>query len=127
MTVMPFTDRVPDLMAVSDLIITKPGPGTITEAMAMRLPILIDSTTPILSWEKANIDLIMNYGIGDFIEDFEEVEPLIREFLYDSELRQKMQASYKKIPPNRFNESIASLIEEMTSFKVEPLVKTNYE
>jgi UDP-N-acetylglucosamine:LPS N-acetylglucosamine transferase len=113
MTIMEFTEKVSDLMAISDLIITKAGPGSITEAMVMQLPILIDATSPILSWEKANIDLIMHYEIGDFIEDFDEVETLVREFLFDSELRQKMKASYKKIPLNSFNQSIPSLVEEM--------------
>jgi len=119
MTIMEFTDKVSDLMAISDLIITKAGPGSITEAMVMQVPILIDATSPILSWEKANIDLIMHYEIGDFIEDFDEVETLIREFLFDSELRQKMKGSYKKIPINRFNASIPSLVKELIELKVE--------
>jgi processive 1,2-diacylglycerol beta-glucosyltransferase len=119
MRIMEFTNRISDLMAISDLIITKPGPGTVTEAMTMRLPILIDSTSPILSWEKVNIDLIMHYGIGDFIENFDEVETLLREFLFDSELRQSMQESYKKVPKNRFNQAIAPLIKEMASLKQE--------
>ena len=34
--VLPFTNRVPELMSVSDLVITKPGGLTTTESLASR-------------------------------------------------------------------------------------------
>lgn len=117
LTVMEFTTKISDLMAISDLLITKSGPGTITEAMTMHLPMLIDATSPILSWEKANIDLVMQYGIGDYIEDFDELEPLVRQFLFDSELRKEMKDSYRNVPVNRFHEAIGPIIESMCNLK----------
>ncbi len=113
MTVMEFTTRVSDLMAVSDLLITKSGPGTINEAMAMKLPILVDATSTVLSWEQANIDLISQYGIGDYVEDFDELEALLRPFLFDTELQKEIKDSYRKVPANRFNESIGPLVKSM--------------
>ncbi len=113
MTVMGFTDKIPELMALSDLIITKSGTTSVTEALAMQIPILIDCTTPVISWEQANIDLIMHYGVGDFITHFNEAETIVRQFLYDSELRHQMRMSFQKIPKNRFNEEIGSLIQQM--------------
>ncbi len=117
MTVMEFTSKISDLMAISDLLITKPGPATITEAMSMQLPMIIDATTPTLSWEKANIDLVMQYGIGDYIEEFDELEPLLRQFLFDSELRKEIKHAYRHVPPNRFKESIGPIIESMCQLK----------
>ena len=67
MTLLGFTDRVADLMAISHLIVTKPGPGTISEAIAMKLPILIDNTDKLLFWERINVDLVLNYGVGQRI------------------------------------------------------------
>lgn len=113
MTVMEFTTRIADLMAVSDLLITKPGSGTFHEAMLMRLPILADATSTVLSWEKTNIDLIKQYGIGDSVDNFKELEYLLREFLFDTEKQKEVKDSYKKIPENRFNESIISLVSSM--------------
>ncbi len=113
MTVMDFTTKISDLMAISDLLITKSGPGTITEAMTMKLPILVDATSTVLSWEQANIDLILQYGIGDSIEEFDEVEPLVRQFLFDSELRKEIKDSYRNVPNNRFKESIGPLVASM--------------
>jgi UDP-N-acetylglucosamine:LPS N-acetylglucosamine transferase len=112
-TVMEFTTRISDLMAVSDLLITKSGPGTINEALVMKLPILVDATSTVLSWEQANIDLISQYGIGDYVEDFDELEALLRQFLFDSELQKEIKDSYKKVPSNRFKDSIGPLVKSM--------------
>jgi UDP-N-acetylglucosamine:LPS N-acetylglucosamine transferase len=117
MTVMGFTTKISDLMAISDLLITKSGPGTINEAMVMKLPILVDSTSTVLSWEQANIDLIMQYGIGDFVENFEELEPLLRQFLFDTEVQKEVKDSYRKLPPNRFKESIGPIVSSMCKLK----------
>jgi processive 1,2-diacylglycerol beta-glucosyltransferase len=113
MTVMEFTTKISDLMAISDILITKPGSGTVHEAMLMKIPILADATTTVLSWEKANIDLISQYGIGDHIDNFDELEPLLRRFLFDSELQKEVKDSYNKIPANRFNEAVVPLIKSM--------------
>lgn len=123
MTVMEFTDKVPELMAMADLIITKPGTLSTTESLVMRLPILMDCTNPVISWEQANIDLIKSYGVGDYIEDFDKAESLVRQYLYDSELRHQVQKAYQKMPPNRFNESISAIIDQMCESPAEPVCK----
>ena len=113
LTVMEFTDQIPELMTMADLIITKPGTLSTTESLAMRLPILMDCTNPVIDWEQANIDLIKNYGVGNYIKEFEQAEMLVRDYLYDTELRHRVQQAYQKMPANRFNESIAGIIDEM--------------
>lgn len=123
MTVMEFTDKIPELMAMADLIITKPGTLSTTESLVMRLPILMDCTNPVISWEQANIDLIKSYGVGDYIEDFDKAESLVRQYLYDSELRHQVQKAYQKMPPNRFNESISAIIDQMCESPAETVCK----
>ena len=44
--VFGYTDEVPRLMAASDLLVTKPGGLTVSEAMTMGLPIAIISPIP---------------------------------------------------------------------------------
>jgi processive 1,2-diacylglycerol beta-glucosyltransferase len=117
LTVMEFTDQIPELMTMSDLIITKPGTLSTTESLMMRLPILMDCTNPVIDWEQANIDLIKKYGVGNDIKEFDKAEMLVRDYLYDSELRHRVQQAYQKMPANRFNESIAGIIDEMCTPK----------
>ncbi len=102
---------------MADLIITKPGTLSTTESLTMRLPILMDCTNPVIDWEQANIDLIKDYGVGNYIKKFEQAEMLVRAYLYDTELRHRVQQAYQKMPPNRFNESIAGIIDGMCTPK----------
>jgi processive 1,2-diacylglycerol beta-glucosyltransferase len=116
--VMGFTDKVAELMSISDLIITKPGPGTINEAITLGLPILIDNTGSTLFWERANIDLVCKYGIGGKIKESKEIKNLLMNYLQDEQLREKISESFNKIPPNLFHEKIVSLVDEMCHVQV---------
>jgi processive 1,2-diacylglycerol beta-glucosyltransferase len=118
MTVMGFTTQISDLMAVSDVIITKSGPGTINEALTMKLPILVDATSTVLSWERMNINLVTQYGVGNCIEKFDELEPLLRNYLFDTELQKEVRDAYRKVPVSRFNDSIGPLVASMCKQKL---------
>lgn len=113
--VIPFTEKIEELFALADLIITKPGPGSINEAFAFKLPILIDRTTPPLYWEQANIDLVLLNKVGACIKSLSEVPAQVKRFLFDEQLREEIARSYEKLAPNTFGERIYPLIEEMCS------------
>ncbi len=121
-SVLGFTDKVADFMSLSDLIITKPGPGTINEAIAMRLPILIDNTSVPLRWEKTNIELVLKYGIGDRITDEDDAEILLNRYLKDEKLRDDIQQAFTRLPPNHFNERIIELVDSMCEIKKTDLI-----
>lgn len=112
-TVIGFTEKVSDLMALSDIVITKPGPGTINEAIEMQLPVLIDNTDTPLSWEKANIDLVLRYGIGERIKDYKEAKNILQKYLKDPELQKNIAEAFSRIPPNQFHERIPEIINTM--------------
>ncbi len=58
--VLGFTTNMHELMAVADLIITKPGGLTTSEALAMGRPLLI--LDPIPGQEAANSDFLLEHG-----------------------------------------------------------------
>lgn len=113
LTAMGFTEKIADLMSMSDLIITKPGPGTITEAMAMHLPVLVDGTRRPLRWEKVNFELVERYGIGERIQDLEDMELLLKRYLHDPEFQTQIREAFQRLPGNRFHERIPAVIESM--------------
>ena len=113
MTLLGYTDRVADLMAISQVVVTKPGPGTISEAIAMHLPVLIDNTGNLLFWERINVDMVLKYGIGQRITDSEQIAELMETYLGDAEIRQHLKSSFVAIPPNRFHQKIKGIIEGM--------------
>ncbi len=52
-----FVDNMEELMAASDIIITKAGPGTLMEALVMRRPVIV--TQAVGMQERGNIDLVL--------------------------------------------------------------------
>ena len=117
LTAFGYTDRVSDLMAISDVIITKPGPGTINEAMAMKLPILIDNTDTSLFWERANVDIVLKYGVGQKIKKFKQVKSLLMTYLKDAKAIENTEHSFDGIPANQFHLRIPEIIHELIASK----------
>jgi len=60
--VFGFVDFMDELMALSDLLITKPGGITVSESMAMGVPMIL--IEPIPGQEEANADYIVEQGAG---------------------------------------------------------------
>lgn len=119
-----FTNRISDLMAISDVIITKPGPGTINEAIAMKLPMLIDNTHVSLFWERANVDIVMNYGIGQKVKKFSQLKDLLIPYLKDPETKQSLEKSFLNVPVNQFHLRIPEIIRELIALKGQNQVVT---
>ena len=63
-----WTDNVPELMAVSDLLITKPGGLTAAEALAAGLPMIL--THPIPGPEERHVRYLCQNGVALHAEDF---------------------------------------------------------
>ena len=59
-SIIEFTHNIAELMAISDLFITKSGGQSVSEALYMKLPMLIDATSPALDWEQLNRTFIEN-------------------------------------------------------------------
>ena len=72
MHVVGFTQEVPKYMACSDFFIGKPGPGSISEAIAMKLPVVIERNAWTLPQERYNADWVLEKGVGIVLNDFKK-------------------------------------------------------
>lgn len=81
LTIVPFTERISDLLAVTDVVITQPSPNLCNEAMHFGIPILIDNTIPALFWEQATVDLINLYGHGTSFSNMQQLPLLVKQHL----------------------------------------------
>ncbi len=119
--IVPFTERIHELMALSDVLITKPGPGTINEAVALRLPILIDQIDTTLFWEQVNIDMVRQHKIGGCIRSLSEIEATLKSYLFDENLRAELVAAFDLLPSNRFASAIQKTIDDLCGFPAEEM------
>ena len=78
-TVFGFADNMPELMAASEVIITKAGPATISEAIACGLPIISSGAIPYQ--EDLNAAYVVENGVGRLAEEPGEIANLLQEWL----------------------------------------------
>ena len=64
--VLEFTDKVPELMYISDIVISKPGGLTTSESLASGLPMLI--INPIPGQEEQNAEFLESNKLGYWIK-----------------------------------------------------------
>ena len=119
-----YTDRISDLMDISDLIITKPGGITISEALVKKLPILIMS--PIPGQEERNARFLTNTGAAARIFRNEDLDSLFCQVL-DNPLRLKhMREMAGYLAKPHASEAIADLIEDISGHWNILLAKTGF-
>jgi len=94
MRIEGFTGEVPYFMSLGDYFIGKPGPGSISEALAMRLPVVVESNAWTLAHERYNAEWILEQGAGVVVSNFSQVAQAVRELLQPDRLaRYRAQAA----------------------------------
>jgi 1,2-diacylglycerol 3-beta-galactosyltransferase len=78
-----FTSEIAKYMHVSDFFIGKPGPGSISEAVAMKLPVIVERNMWTLPQERYNADWVMEKGAGLVLPDFRKVREAVDLLLAD--------------------------------------------
>jgi processive 1,2-diacylglycerol beta-glucosyltransferase len=78
-----WTDNVPELMAVSDLLITKPGGLTTSEALAAGLPMIL--THPIPGPEERHVRYLKQRGVALEAETWNDIPRLASRLLSSPE------------------------------------------
>ncbi|MCU0490699.1 MAG: glycosyltransferase [Chloroflexaceae bacterium] len=72
-----FVDNMEVLMAASDIVVTKAGPGTLMEALVMRRPAIV--TEAVGMQERGNIDFVLGRGLGAFCPSPQQIVAAINE------------------------------------------------
>ncbi len=74
-----FVNNMEELMAASDIIVTKAGPGTLMEALVMRRPVIV--TQAVGMQERGNIDFVLNHELGAFCPTIERIVSALAELM----------------------------------------------
>lgn len=76
-----FVDFMFDLMSMADLIVTKGGPATILEALALSKPLIL--TQYIYGQERGNMEFVVDNRVGYFVRSPRRMARLVGELLSD--------------------------------------------
>jgi UDP-N-acetylglucosamine:LPS N-acetylglucosamine transferase len=110
--VIGYSDEVEKLMQSANVMVSKLGGLTTFEAMACRLPIIADATTPPMPQEAGTVSLIAKRGAGILLEKATDIVPIIQSLVTDSGKysRMKEAAAHLTIP-----HSTQNIIREITA------------
>lgn len=84
-----YTNHVPELMSISDLVITKPGGLTSSESLASNLPMLL--INPIPGQEEENSDYLVGAGAAVRLHDTDNIQEVVSSLLNDSNKLENMK------------------------------------
>lgn len=110
--VIGYSDEIEKLMQSANVMISKLGGLTTFEALACRLPIIADATTPPMPQEAGTVNLIAKRGAGILLKKTTDIVPVIKNLLEDSEKYAEMKrAAINLAVPN----STKMIIEELAA------------
>jgi UDP-N-acetylglucosamine:LPS N-acetylglucosamine transferase len=76
-----FTTKVNEYMHLADFFIGKPGPGSVSEALAMHLPVIVACNAWTLPQERYNADYIVEKQVGVVLKSFRDIEPAVAQLI----------------------------------------------
>lgn len=76
-----FTTRVNYYMQLADFFIGKPGPGSVSEALAMKLPVIVECNAWTLPQERYNADWILENQVGIVLRNFRKIDQAVAELI----------------------------------------------
>ena len=76
-----FTPEIPYFMKLADFFIGKPGPGSISEALVMGLPVIVERNVWTMVQERFNTDWIAQNRLGIVLPSFREIASAVSTML----------------------------------------------
>lgn len=106
-----FTDQVDVMMSAAELIVTKPGGLTVSEALTKRLPMAL--INPIPGQEDHNMDFLTNHGMAMRVTDHCTVDIVVEQLLGSPERRGMMIKAQETFGNAHATADLCQLIEQI--------------
>ncbi len=91
--VIGYSDEIEKLMHSANVMVSKLGGLTTFEALACRLPIIADATTPPMPQEAGTVQLISEKGAGILLKKSSDIVPTIANLVNDEALYINLKAA----------------------------------
>ncbi len=86
--VVGFANNVEYYMALSDFFIGKPGPGSISEALQLHLPVIVECNAKTLPQERYNAQWVTENKVGIVVSSFREIAAAVQDLLEPDTFRE---------------------------------------
>jgi UDP-N-acetylglucosamine:LPS N-acetylglucosamine transferase len=83
-----FTEQVEEYMRLADFFVGKPGPGSVSEALLMGLPVIVTSNSRTMIQERYNVTWVEEKGVGIGVANHRQLDEAVRYLLDGNRLEQ---------------------------------------
>ena len=105
--ILEYTNQVPELMSISDLVVSKPGGLTTSESLASNLPMII--INPIPGQEEENAEFLESHGVGIWIRKHVSPDEIFKDIFSTPEKLQQMKENTNKLAKKHSTEDICKI------------------
>ena len=106
--ILEYTNKVPELMSISDLVVSKPGGLTTTESLASGLPIVI--INPIPGQEEENATYLEENKVAIWIRKNDNVEEILNDLFANPDKMQEMKIRARLIAKKNSTKDICKIL-----------------
>lgn len=106
--VLDYTDKVPELMHISSIVVTKPGGLTTTESLVSGLPMII--VNPIPGQEEENAEFLVRNGVAVWIKDDDNIARILKNLYRHPETIEKMASCIPELSKPDSTENICNVL-----------------
>jgi len=106
--ILEYTNKIPELMCISDLVVTKPGGLTTTESLASGLPIIV--INPIPGQEEENATFLEQNGVGIWIRKEDNVKEVLEDVLGNTEKMLDMKVKARLLAKKNSTQDICKIV-----------------
>ncbi len=106
--ILEFTDKIPQLMSISDLVVTKPGGLTTTESLASGLPIVV--INPIPGQEEENAAYLEENKVAIWLKKDDNVEEILHKLFSNPDKMQEMKIRARLIAKKNSTKDICKIL-----------------
>src|SRR5574344_858622 len=106
--ILEYTDKVPELMSISTLVVTKPGGLTTSESLVSELPMII--INPIPGQEEQNAAFLEAAGIAIWIKKHDDPSKIITDLLHSPIKLTEMKENAKIMGKRNSTQRICNIL-----------------
>lgn len=106
--ILSFTNKVPEIMSVCDLVVSKPGGLTTSESLASNLPMII--INPIPGQEEENAEFLESKGVGIWIRKDSISLDILKSVIDNPEKLHEMKENTKILAKKHSTENICKIL-----------------
>lgn len=106
--VFEYTNKVPELMSISSLVVTKPGGLTTSESLASELPILV--INPIPGQEEENAEFLVEHNVAVWLKNDDNPDEVIQKLFSSPEKLNNMKKNTVLLAKKNSTKDICEII-----------------